>query len=42
MELTHIAQLRLEKDMLLQQLKNRSPEKSSLESELQAFKRVMQ
>ena len=41
-EHTDIAQLRLEKDMLLHQVKNLSPEKSSLESELRAFERVIQ
>ena len=41
-EQTDIAQLRLEKDMLLHQVKNLSSEKSSLESELRAFERVIQ
>jgi len=41
-EQTDIAQLRLEKDMLLHQVKNLSSEKSSLESELRAFKSVIQ
>jgi hypothetical protein len=36
-EQTDIAQLRLEKDMLLQQVKNLSSLKSSLEAELRAF-----
>jgi len=39
---TDITQLRLEKDMLLHQLKNLSSGKSSLESELRAFKRIIQ
>jgi len=37
-----IAQLRLEKDMLLHQVKNLSSEKSCLESKLRAFERVIQ
>ena len=41
-EQTDIAQLRLQKDMLLHQVKNLSSEKSSLESELRAFERVIQ
>jgi len=41
-ELTDIAQMRQEKDMLLHQVKNLSSEKSSLESELRVFKRVIQ
>jgi hypothetical protein len=41
-EQTDLAQLRPAKDMLLHQVKNLSSEKSSLESELSAFKRVMQ
>jgi len=41
-EQTDIAQLRLEKDMLLHQVKNLSSEKSSLETELRAFERVIQ
>ena len=41
-ELTDIAQPRLEKDMLLHQVKNLLSEKSSLESELRAYKRVIQ
>jgi len=41
-EQTDIAQLRLEKDMLLHQVKNLLSEKSSLESELRAYKRVIQ
>jgi hypothetical protein len=42
MEQTDIAQLRLEKDMLLHQVKNFSSEKSSLESELRTFELVIQ
>jgi hypothetical protein len=41
-EQTHIAQLRLGKDMLLHLVKNLSSEKSSLESELRAFERLIQ
>jgi len=41
-EQTDIAQLRLGKDILLQQVKNLSSETSSLESELRAFERVIQ
>jgi hypothetical protein len=39
---TAVAQLRLEKDMLLHQVKSLSSEKSELESELRAFERVIQ
>jgi len=39
---TDIAQLRLEKDMLLPQVKNHSSEESGLESELRVFERVIQ
>jgi len=42
MEQTDIAQLRLEKDMLLHQVKNHSSGMSSLESELRAFERIIQ
>jgi len=41
-ELRDIAQLWLEKDMLLHQVKNLSSEQSGLESELRAFKCVIQ
>jgi hypothetical protein len=41
-EQSDIAQLRLEKDMLLHQVKNVSSEKSSLVCELRAFERVIQ
>jgi chromosome segregation ATPase len=41
-EQTDIAPLRLEKDMRLHQVKQLSSEKSSLESELRAFERVIQ
>jgi len=41
-EQTDIAQLQLEKDMLLHQVINLSSEKSSLESELRAFERIIQ
>jgi len=41
-EQTDIAQLRLEKEMLLHQIKDLSSERSGLESELRAFERVIQ
>jgi hypothetical protein len=41
-EQTDVAQLRLEKDMLLHQVKNISSEKTELESELRAFEHVIQ
>jgi polyhydroxyalkanoate synthesis regulator phasin len=41
-EQTDIAQLQLEKDMLLHQVKNLSSEKRGPESELGAFERIMQ
>jgi len=40
-EQTDIAQFRLEKDMLLHQVKNLASEKSSLQSELRAFERII-
>jgi len=41
-EQTDIAQLRLVKDTLLNHVKNLSSEKSSLESKLRVFERVIQ
>jgi chromosome segregation ATPase len=41
-EQTYVTQLRLEKDMLLHQVKNISSEKTELDSELRAFERIIQ